>query len=83
MKLLTTTVLAASIALAQHTPQTEQGQRLFEKSCTACHGQNAKGGRGPDLTGKLKHGDLDSEIAENIVRGIPGTQMPAFAMPWN
>ena len=54
---------------------------MFESSCTACHGQNAKGGRGPDLTGKLSHGSLESEMVDNIVGGIAGTQMPAFPMP--
>jgi cytochrome c oxidase cbb3-type subunit 3 len=58
----------------------EEGRRLFEKSCTACHGQNARGGRGPDLTGKLSRGALESEIVQNIIGGIPGTQMPAFPM---
>ncbi|HEV8041286.1 MAG TPA: cytochrome c, partial [Bryobacteraceae bacterium] len=46
-----------------------EGQRLFETSCTACHGQNAKGGRGPDLTGKLNRGSLESEMIDNIVGG--------------
>src|SRR5689334_614072 len=59
----------------------EVGQRLFEKSCTACHGAGAKGGRGSDLTGKLNRGSLESEIIDNITHGIPGTQMPAFPMP--
>jgi PQQ-dependent dehydrogenase (methanol/ethanol family) len=59
----------------------ERGRQLFEKACTACHGQNANGGRGPNLTGKLNRGALESEIVQNIVAGIPGTQMPAFPMP--
>src|SRR6202790_5223665 len=58
-----------------------EGQRLFETNCTACHGQNAKGGRGPNLTGRLRHGSLESEMADNIIGGIPGTKMPAFPMP--
>jgi len=61
--------------------QVAEGQRLFESNCTACHGQNAKGGRGPNLTGRLRHGSLESEMAGNITAGIPGTQMPAFPMP--
>ena len=72
----------AQIGLAQ-APDAERvapGQRLFETNCTACHGQNAKGGRGPNLTGRLRHGSLESEMADNITGGIPGTQMPAFPM---
>ena len=76
-------LLVAQIGLAQ-TPDTDRvaaGQRLFETNCAACHGQNAKGGRGPNLTGRLRHGSLESEMADNITGGIPGTQMPAFPMP--
>src|SRR5262245_11748553 len=29
------------------------GQTRYQKLCTACHGGNAKGGRGPDLTSGL------------------------------
>ncbi len=57
------------------------GQKLFQKSCTACHGENGKGGRGPDLTsGQWRFGRSDEAILKNIVQGIPGTQMPAFPM---
>lgn len=74
--------ISAMPALAQPgASQIAEGQRMFESSCTACHGQNAKGGRGPDLTGKLSHGSLESEMVDNIVGGIAGTQMPAFPMP--
>jgi len=72
----------ATAALAQSPDERiAEGQRLFETSCTACHGQNAKGGRGPDLTGKLNHGSLESEMVDNIIGGIAGTEMPAFPMP--
>ena len=57
------------------------GQKLFQKSCTACHGENAKGGRGPDLTsGEWRFGRSDEAILKNILQGIPGTEMPAFPM---
>jgi cytochrome c oxidase cbb3-type subunit III len=72
---------AAALAQPADSQRVEEGRRLFARSCTACHGQNAKGGRGPDLTGKLNRGSLESEIVDNITNGIPGTQMPAFPMP--
>jgi PQQ-dependent dehydrogenase (methanol/ethanol family) len=72
---------AGLVSAQQPGAAADQGRQLFEKACTACHGQNAKGGRGPDLTGKLNRGALESEIVQNIVVGIPGTQMPAFPMP--
>jgi alcohol dehydrogenase (cytochrome c) len=75
-------LLLARIGLAQAPDaRVAEGQRLFETNCTACHGQNAKGGRGPNLTGRLRHGSLESEMVGNITGGIPGTQMPAFPMP--
>jgi alcohol dehydrogenase (cytochrome c) len=56
-----------------------EGSRLFAKNCSACHGDTAKGGRGPDLTGgQWKHGASDEEIVRNTTKGIPGTQMPAI-----
>lgn len=73
-------IAAASVVLAQDSdPQRiATGRILFERSCTACHGQNAKGGRAPDLTGELHRGALESEIMQNIISGIAGTQMPGF-----
>ena len=60
------------------------GHKLFQKTCSACHGAEAKGGRGPDLTtGRWKSGSTDAAILENILTGIPGTQMPAFPMQEN
>jgi PQQ-dependent dehydrogenase (methanol/ethanol family) len=57
------------------------GRELFQRSCTACHGGNAKGGRGPDLTsGQWRWGGADSDIARNIRNGIPATEMPAFPL---
>jgi alcohol dehydrogenase (cytochrome c) len=59
----------------------QDGQRLFVSSCSACHGDTGKGGRGPDLTtGDWKHGGSDEDLLRNITKGIPGTQMPAFPM---
>ena len=67
---------------APHGDVIETGRQLFQKSCTACHGGNAKGGRAPDLTtGQWRWGGSDDEIVRNILTGIPGTQMAAFPMP--
>src|SRR2546428_13750459 len=74
--------LAPALLTAQQTApdkRADQGRKLFQKSCAACHGQNAKGGRAPDLTtGQWRFGSTDEDIARNILSGIPGTQMPAF-----
>lgn len=71
--------LLASAAVAQHENTIEAGRAQFVKMCSGCHGDNAKGGRGSDLTtGKWKWGGSDDEIIRNIQKGIPGTQMPPF-----
>jgi PQQ-dependent dehydrogenase (methanol/ethanol family) len=74
--------ISASLLVAQHATSIDAGQRLFQKSCSSCHGANAKGGRGPDLSiGKWRWGGSDEAILKNILQGIPGTQMPAITMP--
>lgn len=74
-------ILLLATAYGQHTPQVRQGRQLFVKMCSACHGDNAKGGRGSDLTtGQWKHGGSDDDLVRNIIKGIAGTQMPAIAM---
>jgi alcohol dehydrogenase (cytochrome c) len=72
----------APLLAAQHaTPdRIVLGRQIFEQNCTACHGQNAQGGRGPDLTGSLQHGSTDNEIIDNVTHGIAGTGMPAFPL---
>jgi PQQ-dependent dehydrogenase (methanol/ethanol family) len=77
-------LLVAGVALAQspHANPVARGGEIFEKNCTACHGARALGGRAPNLTrGDWKSGGSDEAIQRNIVKGIAGTQMPAFPMP--
>ncbi|MDX1984382.1 MAG: PQQ-dependent dehydrogenase, methanol/ethanol family [Bryobacteraceae bacterium] len=71
-----------ALAAAQHAQDVDNGRQIFERMCSACHGDTAKGGRGSDLTtGEWKHGGSDADLVRNITKGIPGTQMPAIAMP--
>ncbi len=66
--------------LAQHA-QTAEALTLFVKLCSACHGDNGKGGRGSDLTtGQWAHGSSDDDLRSVITKGITGTQMPSFAL---
>lgn len=58
-----------------------EGKQLFAQNCSACHGDTAKGGRGPDLTrGQWKHGASDEDIIRHTIKGIPGIQMPAIPL---
>src|SRR6266581_9719467 len=54
------------------------GKKEFAARCVACHGSDAKGGIGPDLTRKeFKYGKSEQAIAETIAEGRPGG-MPSF-----
>ncbi len=80
-------VLSSKVSLAQQGEPTnplhgnaqaiDQGQQLFRLSCASCHGLNAKGLRGPDLTtGQWIRGGSDAQLFRTIMQGIPGTDMP-------
>lgn len=55
-----------------------EGRELFASNCSACHGDNLKGGVGPDLTASLKYGDADRLLYESVEDGRPGG-MPPYA----
>jgi alcohol dehydrogenase (cytochrome c) len=56
------------------------GQKVFNSTCVACHGEGASGGRGPALnTGRFAHGSGDYDVFQTVRAGVPGTQMPSFA----
>jgi cytochrome c oxidase cbb3-type subunit 3 len=55
-----------------------EGKKEFATRCSPCHGENAKGGIGPDLTRKeFKYGKSAPEITTTISEGRPGG-MPPF-----
>ena len=82
MKFVFLAAIYAVLCFAQHTETVQAGQKIFVSNCSACHGDTAKGGRGPDLTsGDWKHGGTSEDLVRNIIKGIPGTQMPAIPMP--
>jgi len=55
-----------------------RGKQVYAASCAACHGENAKGTVGPDLTlATYKYGKTRAELAQSISDGRPGG-MPAF-----
>ena len=57
----------------------EQGHQLFvEMNCADCHGFDAKGGMGPNLTGKYwRYGGTPAAIYDSIYEGRP-QGMPAW-----
>ncbi len=55
------------------------GKKLYGSLCVACHGENAKGGVGPDLTvSTYKYGKSRLDITKTITEGRPGG-MPSFS----
>ena len=53
---------------------------MFRIYCAPCHGIQARGGRGPDLTrGVYFAGESDSDLYRIIANGVPGTEMPSFS----
>ena len=56
----------------------ENGSRIFLSRCTGCHGRDARGYLGPDLTGLWANGATDAQLFRTVQRGVPGTEMPPF-----
>src|SRR5712691_6624111 len=61
----------------QPTPEAlQEGMAAFRANCAYCHGMNARGARGPDLTGVFASGASEEGLFRLVRRGIPGTEMP-------
>ncbi len=59
----------------------EQGEYVYKRSCSQCHGLDARGYRAPDLTtGEFSNGTSDGQLYRVITRGIPATEMPGANM---
>ena len=76
-------LLAAGGALAQTPPgdAVAAGRGLFQARCSDCHGIDAKGVHGPDLTVVFASGATDDSVFRTIRRGVTGTEMPASNAP--
>jgi putative heme-binding domain-containing protein len=57
------------------------GMTLYRWRCGECHGLDATGYRGPDLTAVLAGGAADEHLFQVIRNGVPGTEMPASNSP--
>src|SRR5437660_1512745 len=53
------------------------GRAMFRTRCAGCHGPDARGYLGPDLTGFWTAGGADDRMFDIVRRGVPGTEMPA------
>jgi len=52
------------------------GKAMFRTRCAGCHGPDARGYLGPDLTGYWAGGGTDDRMFDVVRRGVPGTEMP-------
>jgi putative heme-binding domain-containing protein len=64
------------------------GAKLYATSCSACHGPDGSGGRGPNLVRRAAwHPLADEGIFNTIRNGVPGADMPPTKLPddqtWN
>lgn len=57
------------------------GQALFANRCADCHGADARGFSGPDLTALWAEGTSDARVFEVIRDGVSGSIMPSSDAP--
>lgn len=57
------------------------GASLFAARCADCHGPDAKGRLGPDLTRRWARGESDESAFRIIRNGVPGSSMPPSSTP--
>lgn len=68
----------AAVGSKQADPEHLQAQKLYTELCAGCHGKQARGGVGPDLTvSRFKYGKNRPAIEKSILDGRTGG-MPAF-----
>ncbi len=59
------------------------GEQLYSVACSACHGPEGEGGRGPNLAiGPAAQNKRPTQIYNSIKNGVPGSDMPPYgSMP--
>jgi putative heme-binding domain-containing protein len=72
------TLIPASNPYQDDATAIRNGEAIFRARCASCHGRDARGLTGPDLTGLWTRGATDAELFQTVQRGVPGTEMPPF-----
>src|ERR1700722_1251916 len=57
------------------------GGAVFRERCAECHGSDAKGVPGHDLTRLWRSGATDERVLQTIRAGVPNTLMPSSSAP--
>jgi putative heme-binding domain-containing protein len=68
---------AATNPLVANPDAIQAGMGIFRSRCADCHGMDARGVRGPDLTEVWASGRTDAGLFRTLRRGVPGTEMPS------
>ena len=68
-----------TVKLTQDPAVIASGQAIFKQTCTPCHGQNAEGKVGPNLTDDFwLHGNKINDIFKTIKYGVATKGMPTW-----
>src|SRR3954469_21860816 len=70
------TAPAAKNPLEGNPDAIKYGMGLFRGRCADCHGMDAKGVRGPDITQVWASGRSDDGLFNTLRNGVPNTEMP-------
>ena len=84
MSVMTRAFLTGAIAMATVAAglaQNNAGAALFRERCAECHGTDAKGVAGHDLTRVFASGATDDRVFQTIRQGVPNTIMPSSTAP--
>jgi putative heme-binding domain-containing protein len=57
------------------------GMGAYRVRCADCHGMDARGIRGPDITQVWAKGRTDGALFSTVRNGVPSTEMPAHPAP--
>jgi cytochrome c oxidase cbb3-type subunit III len=69
----------ALTALSGNAEAVAEGQKVYASTCASCHGPNAEGLVGPNLTDKFWiHGNGGTDILKAVAEGFPEKGMPAW-----
>ena len=82
--LATATLVLLAWCLLPSIPRAQDaraGATLFAERCAACHGADARGQNGPNLTTLWTAGAADDRVFQTIRRGVPGSVMPPSDAP--
>ena len=70
------------VRAADQGPDAARGQKIFQQNCGVCHGNDATGGRGPDLvrSAVVAHDVKGDLIGDVIHKGRPDKGMPPMSL---